>query len=173
MRGTFTAEPPKLTRRGSSYFTQPRHLHGLEDWEAEGSSAAEPAEEWRIRSNRTYGGVLAVCLNVEVEPPDSPFPRALQTVAGRQICGIDPYEPDTELDSRKVVQRIGKELEAQYVGLHSSRSTVFKQCLDPTVEQVHRTCRKLRREAKDDALLFHFNGHGGLPRRGSKLGPAR
>ena len=25
---------------------------------------------------------------------------------------------------------------------------------------MHRTCRKLRREAKEDALLFHFNGHG-------------
>ena len=144
--------------RESSFYTQPRHLHStLDDWETEGSPAA--AQEWRIRSSRTYGGVLAVCLNVEVEPPDCPFPRALQTGAGRQLCGIDPYESN-QADPRKVVARIGSQLEAQYDQIVSSRSTVFKQCLDPTLEQVHRNCRKLRREAKDDTLLFHFNGHG-------------
>ena len=31
--------------------------------------------------------------------------------------------------------------------LHGSRSTVFKQCLDPTVEALHRACRRQRREA--------------------------
>ena len=88
------------------------------------SAAAEPPQEWRIRSTRTYGGVLAVCLNVEVEPPDSPFPRALQTGAGRLICGIDPYDSSQQVDPRKVVGRIGKQLETQYSGLHSSRSAL-------------------------------------------------
>ena len=151
--------PDRRLARQGSFFTEARHQGAgtLEDSEADVSSS-EPAQEWRIRSSRTYGGVLAVCLNVDVEPPDCPFPRALQTGAGRLLCGIDPYE--SMQDSRKVVARIGKQLEAQYDQLHSSRSTAFKQCLDPTVEQVHRTCRKLRREAKEDALLFHFNGHG-------------
>ena len=147
------------SRQRTSFYTEPRHLPStFEDWEADGSPEPE-AQEWRIRSSRTYGGVLAVCLNVEVEPPDCPFPRALQTGAGRLLCGIDPNESN-QADPRKVVARIGSQLEAQYGQIVSSRSTVFKQCLDPTVEQVHRNCRKLRREAKDDTLLFHFNGHG-------------
>lgn len=147
-----------MTRRHTSFYTEPRHLHStLEDWEAEGSPAPE-VQEWRIRCSRTYGGVLAVCLNVEVEPPDCPFPRALQTGAGRLLCGIDPYE-SSQADPKAVAQ-IGSQLEAQYDQIVSSRSTVFKQCLDPTVEQVHRNCRKLRREAREDTLLFHFNGHG-------------
>ena len=147
------------SRQRTSFYTEPRHLPSTsEDWEADGSPEPE-AQEWRIRSSRTYGGVLAVCLNVEVEPPDCPFPRALQTGAGRLLCGIDPNESN-QADPRKVVARIGSQLEAQYGQIVSSRSTVFKQCLDPTVEQVHRNCRKLRREAKDDTLLFHFNGHG-------------
>eukprot|EP00966_Prymnesium_polylepis_P157248 3634522-Prymnesium_polylepis.1 len=37
---------------------------------------------------------------------------------------------------------------------------LFKQCLDPTAESLHRTCSRLRREARDDMLLFHFSGHG-------------
>ena len=93
----------RLARKGS-FFTEARHQGAgtLEDGEADASSS-EPAQEWRIRSSRTYGGVLAVCLNVDVEPPDCPFPRALQTGAGRLLCGIDPYE--STQDSRKVVAR--------------------------------------------------------------------
>jgi regulator-associated protein of mTOR len=158
-RGLMGVPRGSSSRQRTSFYTEPRHLPStLEDWEADGSPDPE-AQEWRIRSTRTYGGVLAVCLNVEVEPPDCPFPRALQTGAGRLLCGIDPNESN-QTDPRKVVARIGSQLEAQYDQIVSSRSTVFKQCLDPTVEQVHRNCRKLRREAKDDTLLFHFNGHG-------------
>jgi hypothetical protein len=146
-------------RQRTSFYTEPRHLPStFEDCESDGLQGSE-AQEWRIRSSRTYGGVLAVCLNVDVEPPDCPFPRALLTGAGRLLCGIDPNESN-QADPRQVVAQIGSQLEAQYEQIVSSRSTVFKQCLDPTVEQVHRNCRKLRREAKDDALLFHFNGHG-------------
>ena len=138
-------------RRTPSFFTEARHL--AEPVEV------QPSQEWRVKSSRTHGGVLAVCLNAEVEPPDCVFPRALRTGAGRLLCGIDPLGA-SQAEQRKVVGRIGRQLELQYEQLHGSRSTVFKQCLDPTVEQVRRNCRKLRREAKDDALLFHFNGHG-------------
>ena len=158
-RGGMGISRESAGRQRTSFYTEPRHLPStFEDCEADGLPGPE-AQEWRIRSSRAYGGVLAVCLNVDVEPPDCPFPRALQTGAGRLLCGIDPNESN-QADPRQVVARIGSQLEAQYDQIVSSRSTVFKQCLDPTVEQVHRNCRKLRREAKDDALLFHFNGHG-------------
>lgn len=39
----------------------------------------------------------------------------------------------------------------------------YKQCLDPTLDDVKKLCLSLRRNAKDDRILFHYNGHG-VPR---------
>jgi hypothetical protein len=39
----------------------------------------------------------------------------------------------------------------------------YKQALDPTVEDVKKLCISLRRNAKTDRLLLHYNGHG-VPR---------
>lgn len=36
----------------------------------------------------------------------------------------------------------------------------YKQCLDPTLEDVKKLCISLRRAAKEDRVLFHYNGHG-------------
>ena len=67
-------------RRTPSFFTEARHL--AEPVEV------QPSQEWRVKSTRTHGGVLAVCLNAEVEPPDCVFPRALRTggVRGCVLC---------------------------------------------------------------------------------------
>lgn len=32
--------------------------------------------------------------------------------------------------------------------------------MDPTVEDVKKLCTSLRRNAKDERVLFHYNGHG-------------
>ena len=39
----------------------------------------------------------------------------------------------------------------------------FRQAPDPTLDEVKRLCMALRRRAKDDSVLLHFNGHG-VPR---------
>ena len=39
----------------------------------------------------------------------------------------------------------------------------YKQSLDPTVEEVKKLCDTLRRNAKDERVLMHYNGHG-VPR---------
>lgn len=36
----------------------------------------------------------------------------------------------------------------------------YKQSLDPTVEEVKKLCSSLRRNAKEERVLFHYNGHG-------------
>ncbi|PSN48417.1 Regulatory-associated protein of mTOR [Blattella germanica] len=36
----------------------------------------------------------------------------------------------------------------------------YKQSLDPTVEEVKKLCTSLRRNAKEERVLFHYNGHG-------------
>ena len=140
-------------RRTPSFFTEARHL--AEPVEV------QPSQEWRVKSTRTHGGVLAVCLNAEVEPPDCVFPRALRTGAGRLLCGIDPLGA-SQAEQRKVVGRIGRQLELQYEQLHGSRSTVFKQCLDPTVEALHRACRRQRRSPeRAPRLTYLISGHLG------------
>ncbi|KAB0367350.1 hypothetical protein FD755_020674, partial [Muntiacus reevesi] len=44
---------------------------------------------------------------------------------------------------------------------HSSAR--YKQSLDPTVDEVKKLCTSLRRNAKEERVLFHYNGHG-VPR---------
>ena len=39
----------------------------------------------------------------------------------------------------------------------------YRQSLDPTVEEVRRLATGLRRSARDERVLFHYNGHG-VPR---------
>ena len=39
----------------------------------------------------------------------------------------------------------------------------YKQSLDPTVDDVKKLCISLRRNAKEERVLFHYNGHG-VPR---------
>lgn len=53
---------------------------------------------------------------------------------------------------------IGKNLQQQYETL--SIRTRYKQYLDPFVEDTKKFCLSLRRNAKDERILFHYNGHG-------------
>ena len=39
----------------------------------------------------------------------------------------------------------------------------YKQTLDPTPEEVKKLCLSCRRNAKQERVLFHYNGHG-VPR---------
>lgn len=56
------------------------------------------------------------------------------------------------------MEKIGKNLQQQYETL--SIRTRYKQHLDPFVEDTKKFCCSLRRNAKDERILFHYNGHG-------------
>lgn len=58
----------------------------------------------------------------------------------------------------KALEMIGKNLQQQYETL--SIRTRYKQYLDPFVEDTKKFCLSLRRNAKDERILFHYNGHG-------------
>jgi regulator-associated protein of mTOR len=49
-------------------------------------------------------------------------------------------------------------LQEQYETL--SLRTRYKQYLDPSVDETKKFCISLRRNAKDERVLFHYNGHG-------------
>ncbi|KMU88134.1 WD repeat-containing protein mip1 [Coccidioides immitis H538.4] len=56
------------------------------------------------------------------------------------------------------MEQIGKKLQEQYETL--SLRTRYKQYLDPSVDETKKFCISLRRNAKDERVLFHYNGHG-------------
>jgi regulator-associated protein of mTOR len=128
------------------YFTDKRH-------ETTGQPKANhyELEDWRMRDRlKTVSAALAVCLNIGVEPPDQ-----LKTSPGAKLeAWTDPFVPP----ATKALETIGKNLQHQYENI--SLRTRYKQYLDPSVEETKRFCISLRRNAKDERVLLHYNGHG-------------
>lgn len=113
----------------------------------------QPITNWKITKDRqkTVSAALLLCLNLGVDPPD-----VIKThPCARVEAWVDPLNFQ---DSKKAIEQIGKNLQSQYETL--SLRTRYKQSLDPCVEDVKRFCNSLRRQSKDDQILFHYNGHG-------------
>eukprot|EP00039_Didymoeca_costata_P008263 m.109666 g.109666 ORF g.109666 m.109666 type:complete len:1325 (+) comp14009_c0_seq1:230-4204(+) len=112
---------------------------------------------WRSQEKKmkTMSVGIVLCLNVGVAPPD-----AIRTSPGAKLmCWEDPHE--NAENNNTAAETIGKRLAEQYK-LWQPKARC-KQALDPTLEEVKRTCCSLRRRAKDEPALFHYNGHG-VPR---------
>ncbi|CAG8949534.1 hypothetical protein HYFRA_00007766 [Hymenoscyphus fraxineus] len=136
----------QLANNWYMYFTDKRH-------ETAGNPKALGYElqDWRMKDRlKTVSAALAICLNIGVEPPDQ-----LKTVPGAKLeAWQDPTHPPVQ----KALDTIGKSLQAQYETL--AIRTRYKQYLDPSVEETKKFCVSLRRNAKDERVLFHYNGHG-------------
>lgn len=140
-----TTDTP-LTQNWYMYFTDKRH---------ETTGKPKPAQyelqDWRQRDRlKTVSAALAVCLNIGVDPPDQ-----LKTTPGAKLeAWTDPTIPPAQ----KALENIGKALQAQYETL--AIRARYKQYLDPSVEETKKFCISLRRSAKDERVLLHYNGHG-------------
>lgn len=137
---------PCLVQNWYMYFTDKRH-------ESNGKPH-EPTfelQDWRMRDRlKTVSAAIAVCLNIGVEPPDQ-----LRTSPGARLeAWQDPTVPPVQ----KALENIGKALQSQYETL--AIRTRYKQYLDPSVEETKKFCISLRRSAKDERVLLHYNGHG-------------
>lgn len=108
-------------------------------------------QDWRMRDRlKTVSAAIAVCLNIGVEPPDQ-----LRTTPGAKLeAWQDPTVPPVS----KALENIGKTLQAQYETL--AIRARYKQYLDPSIEETKKFSISLRRNAKDERVLFHYNGHG-------------
>jgi regulator-associated protein of mTOR len=128
------------------YFTDKRH-------ESTGKPKSPPfvVQDWRMRDRlKTVSAALAVCLNIGVEPPDQ-----LRTNPGARLeAWNDPTVPPVA----KALENIGNSLQAQYETL--AIRTRYKKYLDPSIEETKKFCTSLRRNAKDERVLLHYNGHG-------------
>ena len=123
---------------------------------------AEYAATWRLKERmKTAGVALVLCLNLGTDPPDviKPVPCA------RRECWFDPVGPSSK---QKKLEIIGNALQQQYEKWQGKAK--YKQCLDPSSEDLRRICINLRKTARSDRLLFHYNGHGvPLPTKNGEL----
>ncbi|KAK7206088.1 raptor N-terminal caspase like domain-containing protein [Myxozyma melibiosi] len=119
------------------------------------SSADASLPDWRMKDRqKTVSAAIVLCLNLGVDPPD--------VVKTDPCAKLEAWvDPSDHNDAKKALELIGKNLQAQYETL--SMRTRYKQSLDPNVEDAKRFCISLRRGAKDERILFHYNGHG-VPR---------
>ena len=67
---------------------------------------------------------------------------------------MDPHT----LPASKALDVIGLNLAHQFEGL--SAKITFKPLLDPAYDDLRKYCHSLRKSAKEDAILFYYNGHG-------------
>ncbi|KAG7373952.1 Raptor N-terminal caspase like domain containing protein [Nitzschia inconspicua] len=127
------------------------------DSTGESQSSIQPS--WRLRDRMKTAGVgLIMALNVGTDPPDliKPHPCA------KLQCWMDP----SSVTRVKAKEKIGELLEAQYAKWQQQRSArplKYRRALDPTIEDVRALCLWLRKQARGERILLHYNGHG-VPR---------
>ncbi|CAH0719697.1 unnamed protein product, partial [Brenthis ino] len=125
-------------------FNKPRHLEPIKGAEREEHS-------WRVKEKyKTHCVALVLCLNVGVDPPDVVKTQP----CARLECWIDP----NSVSPSKALENIGHALQTQYERWQPRAR--YKQSLDPTSDEIKKLCCSLRRNAKEERVLFHYNGHG-------------
>ncbi|XP_022916408.1 regulatory-associated protein of mTOR isoform X2 [Onthophagus taurus] len=108
-------------------------------------------QNWRMKERmKTVSVALVLCLNVGVDPPDVVKTQP----CARLECWIDP----SSMSPSKALQNIGANLQKQYERWQPRAR--YKQSLDPTSDDIKKLCSSLRRNAKEERVLFHYNGHG-------------
>ncbi|CAN8063241.1 unnamed protein product [Agarophyton chilense] len=109
---------------------------------------------WRFTDRiRTVNGVLILCLNIGVDPPN---------ISRLSPCArLEAWTEPNLQNPTDSMQQISTTLKRQFESLqHRAR---FRVAPDPTVIEMKRLCLSFRRYAKDDRMLFYYNGHG-VPR---------
>ncbi|SCZ98962.1 BZ3500_MvSof-1268-A1-R1_Chr7-1g09332 [Microbotryum saponariae] len=134
------------------YWTETRHERaGL--IKPPSSNPADHKIDWRNRDRvRTAAAVLVVCLRIGYDPPD-----VIKTDPCAKLeCWVDPHA----LAKDKAMERIGKNLQSQFENLAATPKTRYKQYLDPPIEDAKKFCTAARKTAKNERVLFYYNGHG-------------
>ncbi|CAF0938037.1 unnamed protein product [Adineta ricciae] len=147
------------------YVTPVSELEKLEDWNKplafqaahhhENLNVPDSTEvEWRLRDRmKTVSVALVMCLHIGVDPPDV----AKSNPCSKLECWIDPFS----MTPRRALENIASELQRQYERWQSKAR--YKSSLDPTQDDIKKLCVTLRRNSRDERILFHYNGHG-VPR---------
>ncbi|TBU58181.1 hypothetical protein BD310DRAFT_879568 [Dichomitus squalens] len=107
---------------------------------------------WRAAPGKikTAHAALVLCLNIDVDPPD--------IVKTNPCAVLEAWVDPHTMPSHKALEVIGQNLQHQFEGLNPKIS--YKPILDPSKDDLKRFCVTLRKSAGEDAVLFHYNGHG-------------
>ena len=141
--------PPELATylTDNIYFADPWHTSEFFVAPKEDISKAN----WRNKERlKTVGVAVVLCLNIGTDPPESMKPNP----CARKEAWTDPVP----LQKKKSLEIIGNCVQKQYEKWQSKAK--FKQCLDPTPDELHRLCLGLRKNSKTERVLLHYNGHG-------------
>ena len=131
------------------YYTDKRHETGAKPKQEN----VRPPDDWSHRDRtKTVSAALLVCLNLGVDPPDVVKTNPCATME----CWVDV--PNLTSSNTKILETIGRKLQDQYENL--SIKTRYKQYLDPSIDELKKLTVALRRNAKDERILLHYNGHG-------------
>eukprot|EP01130_Rhizamoeba_saxonica_P006831 TRINITY_DN2737_c0_g1_i1.p1 TRINITY_DN2737_c0_g1~~TRINITY_DN2737_c0_g1_i1.p1 ORF type:complete len:1142 (-),score=234.17 TRINITY_DN2737_c0_g1_i1:1851-5132(-) len=96
--------------------------------------------------------LIVMCVNVGVDPPG-----VIRTDnCARLECWIDPRKFAN--GHRPTSEGIGKILQHQYE--HWQPRARYKTKVDATKDDIKKLCIGLRRSAREERVLFHYNGHG-------------
>ncbi|KAI0756148.1 hypothetical protein C8Q80DRAFT_1115762 [Daedaleopsis nitida] len=99
---------------------------------------------------KTAHAALVLCLNIDVDPPD--------IIKTNPCAVLEAWVDPHTMPSHKALEVIGQNLQHQFEGLNPKIS--YKPILDPSKDDLKRFCMTLRKSAMEDAVLFHYNGHG-------------
>ncbi|KAJ3431314.1 regulatory-associated protein of mtor [Anaeramoeba flamelloides] len=105
------------------------------------------------KKSRTVTGILVMCLNIGVDPPDFIKPDR----CAKLECWVDPGE----VSRSKVLEKIGCALQKQYETLEPRAR--YRSYVDTPYSKIKEICKITRSYAKRERILFHYNGHG-VPR---------
>ncbi|KAJ3117804.1 hypothetical protein HDU96_005585 [Phlyctochytrium bullatum] len=121
---------------------------------ASSSQVVAPPHDWRMRERlKTVSVALVLCLNIGIDPPD--------VVKTSPCAKLEAWVDPGSLPPQKALEAIGRNLQQQYE-IWQPRAR-YRLSLDPSVEETKKLCCSLRRNAKEERILFHYNGHG-VPR---------
>uniref|UniRef100_A0A8L8JZU0 Raptor_N domain-containing protein n=1 Tax=Heligmosomoides polygyrus TaxID=6339 RepID=A0A8L8JZU0_HELPZ len=139
------------------YFQEARHVEDILGIKEDG----EERDIWFLLRRRyskdrmkTVSVALVLCLHIGVDPPDS-APKT--SARARLEAWVDPYS----CSPQKAAYKIAKSLQNSYERWQPRAR--YKSVTDPTGDDVRKLCMSMRRNAKDERVLFHYNGHG-VPR---------
>ena len=137
----------------STWFQEARHREKIEGNNNSTTINDDNGDNWcryAREKTKTVSVALVLCLNIGVDPPDVIKPNP----CAKLESWIDP----SSTQAQKAIEKIAVSLEAQYQRWQPRAR--YKTAADPTVDEVKKLCCSMRRNAKDERVLFHYNGHG-------------
>ncbi|PAV89798.1 hypothetical protein WR25_21626 isoform A [Diploscapter pachys] len=143
----------KQTNVVTRFFQENRHVDEIVGMREE----LQQKDAWKRYSKdrmKTVSVALVMCLHIGVDPPDSgpkPNPRA------KLEMWFDPFSCSPNKAATKITQTLQKAYEKWQPRAR------YKHLIDPTIDDVKSLCTSMRRNSKEDRVLFHYNGHG-VPR---------